>query len=248
MSVLEVLEFAISHSSADRRRSHRLLYGALLYCIAGSSSARQQAGTSDLPASNPALRQQLVAMEREDQTVRIDMMRALKKQGISFGDGNQLKDPKLQKVFEIETEKLTAADKKHRQRLKQIIKEHGWPGKSLAGREGGAAAWLIVQHSDADVKFQRRCLKLLASAPAGEVEAQHVAYLTDRVLVNENKPQRYGTQMGDNFKPRPIENPEKVDQRRTEVGLPPLAEYLRGAKEAYEKMASGETDSNELDR
>jgi hypothetical protein len=53
--------------------------------------------------------------------------------------------------------------------------------------------------------------------------------------------------MGENFEPRPIEDPANVDIRRAEVGLPTLAEYVRTSKEAYEKMASGETNSKESD-
>ena len=69
-----------------------------------------------------------------------------------------------------------------------------------------------------------------AAASRGEAPAVSVAYLTDRVLVNEGKPQRYGTQMtmqGDQIVPKPIEDAEHVDARRASVGLPPMAEYRR---------------------
>ena len=65
--------------------------------------------------------------------------------------------------------------------------------------------------------------------------------------MNEGKPQRYGTQMGENFEPRPIEDPTNVEKRRAAVGLPPLAEYVQTAKDAYEKMASGQSGSNASD-
>ena len=55
-------------------------------------------------------------------------------------------------------------------------------------------AWLLVQHADADVKFQRRCLDLMARLPKGEVSISNLAYLTDRVLLAEGKKQLYGTQ------------------------------------------------------
>src|SRR5439155_1758694 len=66
---------------------------------------------------------------------------------------------------------------------------------SLAGEDGAEAAWLLAQHADRDPAFQRRCLDLLAEAAArGEASWMHVAYLTDRVLLAEGKPQEYGTQ------------------------------------------------------
>ncbi len=61
-----------------------------------------------------------------------------------------------------------------------------------------------------------------------EVSPGDVAYLTDRVLVNEGKPQVYGTQFHEvngHPEPRPIEDPDSVDVRRAGVGLGTLAEY-----------------------
>jgi hypothetical protein len=207
-------------------------------CTAIVSLARGQQPVSDnAPVRNPALRQELLDMRRADQASRIATLQSLKKQGIKFGDSSQLNDPKIKQIIESEAKKSRQLDEQHVRRLKQIIDEHGWPGNSLVGRDGADAAWLIVQHADFDLPFQKRCLELLEAAPAKEGEPKNIAYLTDRVLVNENKPQRYGTQLGDNFTPRPMEDPENVDQRRAKIGLPSLAEYIQFAKQGYEKLA-----------
>jgi hypothetical protein len=39
--------------------------------------------------------------------------------------------------------------------------------------------------------------------------------------------------------PAPIEGEASVDRRRREVGLPPLAEYLRGLEQAFQGRAKG---------
>jgi hypothetical protein len=55
------------------------------------------------------------------------------------------------------------------------------------------------------------------------------AYLTDRVLLHEGKPQEYGTQAiarDGRFEPRKLRDPDHVDERRASVGLDSLAEYL----------------------
>ncbi len=192
--------------------------------------------------AQPALRSELLDMAHNDQKARMGGLRALGK-GRTKPD-----DSKDRRHLDEENKRLLALDEKNRQRLVQIIDEHGWPGRSLVGRHGADAAWLIAQHADSDVAFQRRCLALIESAPKGEVESKHVVYLTDRVFVNEGKPQRFGTQLGENFRPRPIEDAANVDKRRAEVGLPPLSEYLRAAKEAYEKMTSGEIQPGYTDR
>ncbi len=35
----------------------------------------------------------------------------------------------------------------HTARLQEIVAEHGWPGRSLAGEDGADAAWLVLQHT-----------------------------------------------------------------------------------------------------
>ena len=113
--------------------------------------------------------------------------------------------------------------------LAGIIREHGWPGRSLVGTEGATAAFLIAQHADHDPAFQRECLDLLVvAAESRDVSLSDVAYLTDRVLLTELGWQVYGTQFTagpTGPEPQPIEDPETVDERRRTMGLPPLAEY-----------------------
>lgn len=116
-------------------------------------------------------------------------------------------------------------------RLRQIIQQHGWPGRSLVGDDGAEAAWLLAQHADRQLDFQREVLPLLAEAvAAGEAKPAHLAYLTDRVRMAQGTPQIYGTQVGDIREgtpiPWPIEDLERVDERRAEMGLGTLANYL----------------------
>ena len=118
-------------------------------------------------------------------------------------------------------------------RLRRILAEHGWPGKSLVGEKGAHHAWLIAQHADHDPAFQRQALELLREAVArGDAKPRELAYLTDRVRINEGRGQVYGTQMRPDENglpvPQPIEDPERVDERRREVGLEPFDEYVRG--------------------
>jgi len=114
--------------------------------------------------------------------------------------------------------------------LKRLVGEVGWPGKSLVGEDGANAAWLLVQHADQDPAFQRQCLDLLTeAADRAEATSRQVAYLTDRVLLREGKPQEFGTQatgQGELWVARRLRDPERVDERREQVGLGPLQEYL----------------------
>ncbi|MDE2406690.1 MAG: hypothetical protein KGL91_02370 [Xanthomonadaceae bacterium] len=121
--------------------------------------------------------------------------------------------------------------------MKTVLARHGWPGKSLVGKDGASAAWLFVQHADMDKPFQKQAIALLEAAVAkGEAEGKDLAYLTDRILVGEDKPQRYGTQYHEvdgKLVPQPIEDREHVDARRAAVGLSTLAEYDRVMQANY---------------
>ena len=116
-------------------------------------------------------------------------------------------------------------------RLAEILDEHGWPTFDLVGEDGEDAAWAIAQHSDLDPAFQREALELLrAAVDAGQASPGNLAYLTDRVAAGAGEPQTYGTQVGCGpngpVPATPLIDLDRVDARRAEVGLPPLAVYL----------------------
>ncbi len=122
---------------------------------------------------------------------------------------------------------VDAAD---RARLKQITRQYGWPGFDLLGTDGESEAFEVVQHSDDDKAFQKRCLPLIeAAVKQGQAMPNDAAYLIDRVCTGEHKPQVYGTQWN-----VPIENPAHVDERRASVGLGPLAEYQKMLNPIYQ--------------
>lgn len=154
------------------------------------------------PAADPVLRDELLAMLAADQA-----------------DRATAEPPDLR------------AEQSRTDRLAQVVAERGWPTRTLVGSDGATAAWAIAQHSDLDPEFQARALELMrAATAAGEADPGELAYLVDRVAANAGRPQTYGTQAGcaddGTPQPAPIAEPERVDARRAEAGLPPLAEYL----------------------
>lgn len=107
--------------------------------------------------------------------------------------------------------------------LKEVISKYGWISSEQFGEQQELFSWLIVQHSD-DLDFQKESLESLKKLPLTKQRRGHIAFLTDRVLVNEGKKQIYGTQFLNN-KPYPIENIEDLDKRRKEMHLEPFEEY-----------------------
>lgn len=153
--------------------------------------------------THPALRSTLLEMMREDQESGRAVMNSRPGQS---GD-------------EAVRERSKKAHAKNAALIRAIVAEVGWPGRSMVGEDGARAAWLIVQHSDEDPAFQRRCLERMAAMP-NEVDREDYAYLTDRVLTNEGKPQLYGTQ-GNGGATSPDER-KRIDVNRKAVGLPAI--------------------------
>ena len=142
----------------------------------------------------------------------------------------RVEDQKYRQPTNFDGPAVAKIDEENRTRLKKIVEQYGWPTITMVGKDGAFAAWLLVQHSDADPQFQATALKLMEPLlEKREALRENYAYLFDRL----NRPQRFGTQGSCKSKglwaPREIENPAEVDRRRTEVGMQPLAEYIETA-------------------
>ncbi len=116
-------------------------------------------------------------------------------------------------------------------RLWDILDDYeAWPGWSLVGRDGAEAAWLVAQWAIDDVGLQRRCLEMLELAVAcNDADPVHLAYLADRVRMNDGRDQLYGSQFvlgaHGELEPWPVDDVGAVDARRARLGLPPFAAH-----------------------
>src|SRR5713226_6361853 len=127
-------------------------------------------------------------------------------------------------LYDGYADEMQQVHRENAHRLNQLISQHGWPTISLVGLEGCRAAWLIAQHSICTPDLQRRFLVLVTeAAERGEVPKPQVAFLTDRIRFNENKPQVYGTVLDWDEKGElscVVEDPANLDVRRRGMGLP----------------------------
>ena len=106
-------------------------------------------------ARYPKLRQELLSRMAEDQEARMKWLRLI-------DHPQQPKDAEEQ--VKLATYALRDVDRKNLARMKEIVNRSGWPGKTLVGSDGSDAAWLLVQHADSDLAFQKRCLALIVAA------------------------------------------------------------------------------------
>ncbi|MCS3733696.1 DUF6624 domain-containing protein [Mucilaginibacter dorajii] len=124
------------------------------------------------------------------------------------------------------------ADSINEVKAKAIINKYGYPGYNRVG-DTSNDFWAIVQHCDDDIAFQERILVLLKKeVDKNNADRSNYALLTDRVLVNKHQKQIYGTQIKLDPKtkkaaPFPLKFPKSVDKLRKQMGLGPLAVYVK---------------------
>lgn len=129
-------------------------------------------------------------------------------------------------------EEMQRIDKVNREEFKKIFKTTGLI-TSEYGKDAQLSAFLLVQHMPrSEISFMKKYLSLMKNH-LEDFEPINFAMLCDRVETWQNKPQIYGTQFvsvensKDTFKLRELKNPDLVDQRRKEIGLEPLQDYIK---------------------
>lgn len=165
------------------------------------------------------LQAELLAIYDEDQKYRIQMNETQKK----FGPESK----EMQDLWKITDQK----DSINLLKVKKILDEKGWVGKDKVGAQANSALFLVIQH--ADLETQKKYLPMMKEAVTkGNASPASLALLIDRIEIREGRKQIYGSQIGTNPSNKtlyvlPLVDPDNVDKRRAEVGLGPIAEYVK---------------------
>jgi hypothetical protein len=113
--------------------------------------------------------------------------------------------------------------------LKALVRDRGIPTAAQVGENGLKWVWLLVQHADRDPQLQATVLPTFVKRyQAGELSGDDIARLTDRILIAQGKPQRFGTQfnwLSGQFEPRQAGDIVEIDAHRQELGLMSLTDY-----------------------
>lgn len=126
-----------------------------------------------------------------------------------------------------EIERLDAANLK---RVTQILDSKGWLGPEQVGERASSTLFLVVQHANKEV-WKKYLPMMRKAVQEKKASASSLALLEDRYLAfGLGKKQIYGSQLqtiDGVTKLMPVEDPDRLDERRASVGLPPIADYLR---------------------
>jgi len=145
--------------------------------------------------------------------------------------------PEARRYFNVKlAARMDRIDRANTAELKSLLKSYRWFTISEFGKDADNHAWLLVQHADHDVAFQKEVLGILTELyPKGETSPSNYAYLWDRVAGHTGNKQRYGTQGRctgpGTWEPFDVEDPIGLDARRASVGLPSMQVYKQVFKD-----------------
>jgi VWFA-related protein len=175
----------------------------------------------DLPPPskpNSKLKNELVKLASETQEMRQEYVRT---------------EPKKESL----TKRLKEQDEKNTAKLCQAIKEFGWPTSALVEQDGVEAAFYLLKTS-APFEMQRDLLPVIvAAARKDRIQKPEMAGLLDGLRVKAGMKQIFGTQAlnKDGFLILyPIEDEARVDQRRAQFELGPMADHLKNLEREYQ--------------
>jgi hypothetical protein len=181
---------------------------------------KMQKNINDIEARiNKPLRSELLRIGDDDQKYRLMADSVIK----NYGYQSQQKRNLFTNMHEIDSINTV--------KVKAIIAMYGWVGADKVGEKANGVIFAVIQHADS--LTQHQYLPLMREAVKKcNARASSLALLEDRVALQEGKKQIYRSQMrrapesGEWFV-EPLADPDNVDERRAEVGLGKLADYLK---------------------
>ena len=115
--------------------------------------------------------------------------------------------------------------------VKNLLDTYGWPTREMIGERGNWTICNVIQHADNSVRVEY--LPLMRQAVKDKkLEARFLVRAEDRIATERGDLQLYGGQM--KYYPEtqsmnvwPVYDPANIDKRRAEIGLEPIAVFLK---------------------
>lgn len=210
-----------------------LALGGLAAIGASSGCASSGQTNASWAVTHPEVRETLLEWRAKDQAGRRKLVAFMREAPAGETASPERAEERRELALEV-----IEIDRGATAYLKGVINEHGWPTRTMVGVDGASAAWILAQHADRDPEFQARALELMRPLVAqGEAAPDEFALLTDRVLLAQGEKQVYGTQFAPDEngvrRPRPVIEPEGLNERRRSMGLDSIEKYARSLGRSY---------------
>ena len=116
-------------------------------------------------------------------------------------------------------------------KIKEILNNNDWPEQTLIGDQGNITICNVLQH--ADQKTREYYIPIMKKAVLDKkLEPRFLVRAEDRIATDNGELQIYGGQMKyypetKSFNLWPVYDPVNIDKRRAEIGLEPIAKFLK---------------------
>jgi len=116
-------------------------------------------------------------------------------------------------------------------KVRMLLDTYGWPDREISGDSGNWTICNIIQHSDNEIRL--KYLSMMKQAVKDKkLEPNFLVRAEDRIATERGDLQIYGGQMKyypetKTFNVWPVYDPKNVNKRRAEIGLEPIAPYLK---------------------
>ena len=117
-------------------------------------------------------------------------------------------------------------DHKNLEIVISIIEKCGMPTLQEVSKRQMNAIWLALQHAQDPMNTKKYFPFIEQAVENGDLTKENYAVMLDRILMEEGKPQVYGSQIV-NGKLYKLEDPASVNERRKEMGMKPIEAYLK---------------------
>jgi hypothetical protein len=116
-------------------------------------------------------------------------------------------------------------------KIKEILDKYDWPESTLIGEQGNRTICNVLQHADQKTR-EYYIPKMKKAVLAKKLEPRYLVRAEDRIATDKGELQIYGGQMKyypetKSFNVWPVFDPMNIDKRRAEIGLEPIAEFLK---------------------
>jgi hypothetical protein len=203
-----------------KRRAKFVVFSTLIsqLCFIQISHA-----SSPLTCDADALKPIYQELFESDQAVRFDLFAKLTiLQEEAKNKGTQVNDADQNVLFE----KMRAIDAENQTALERIVSKCGWPKSAEINKFVVKVAAIILIHADSEYKMKFRPY-IEESHLNDDITGEIYALFIDKLMVQQDKSQIYGTQYNGigGKQLMPIDDPVNVNERRQTIGMPPLGAF-----------------------
>lgn len=147
-----------------------------------------------------------------------------------------------EKAWEIFKNKRDSVAIENQAKAKELFNKYGFIDVNNFSKNASNNFWIIAQHADNDIAFQEKILKAMSKeVKRNNANKQNFAMLEDRVNVNKEQKQRFGSQVtynkyGQAIPKNGLIDSVNIEKLRADFELPSFKKYYNDMTKMHFEM------------